>query len=170
MWSIQPCSSFNKPLNEILPGVCREVKPRQVPFAALHRLSTGPSDQAKQLPPLQQKPLPQEQALLLSSQPQSCLPREMRESLPQEQAGSRVPLLYSQPQRCLPWEMRESLLPMLSTPLGMITSAYFFVCKTETVVEEAVNGKSQLHSRKKQPENWAKMEVLQGCKLKVLSW
>lgn len=32
----------------------------------------------------------------------------------------------------------------------MITSAYFFVCKTVTVVE-TVNGKSQLYSRKKLP-------------------
>lgn len=37
---------------------------------------------------------------------------------------------------------------MLSTPRGMITSAYFFVCKTATVVE-TVNGKRQLYSRKK---------------------
>lgn len=44
----------------------------------------------------------------------------------------------------------NSLLPMLSTPRGMITSAYFFVCKTVTVVE-TVNGKSQLYSRKKLP-------------------
>lgn len=35
----------------------------------------------------------------------------------------------------------NSLLPMLSTPRGMITSAYFFVCKTAMVVE-SVNGKS----------------------------
>lgn len=54
----------------------------------------------------------------------------------------------------------SSLLPMLSTPRGMITSAYFFVCKTGTVVE-TVNGKGWLGSRKKPPNTrklGAKME------------
>lgn len=65
-------SSFNKPLNSSLPAVCSEVRPQEVPFPALHKLS-----------PLQQKPLPQEQAqgssvLPLSSQPQRCLPREIK--------------------------------------------------------------------------------------------
>lgn len=125
MWRVQPCSTrFNKPLNETLPGETSTGHFSSPPQA-------GPSDQAEQLPPLQQKSPPQEQALKAAV----CL------------------LPSSQPQRCLPREMREpsSLLPMLSTPRGMITSAYFFVCKTETVVEEAVNVKSQLHSNKKQP-------------------
>lgn len=46
----------------------------------------------------------------------------------------------------------DSFLPMLSTPRGMITSAYFFVCKTarvmETVTGELPN-KRQFYSKKK---------------------
>lgn len=37
---------------------------------------------------------------------------------------------------------------MLSTPRGMITSAYFFVCKTEMVME-TVTGERQFYSKKK---------------------
>lgn len=85
------------------------------------------------------------------------------------------PALFTIPTVASPEKLgRElnSLLPMLSTPRGMITSAYFFVCKTATVVE-TVNGKSQLYSRKK-PPNTRKLggedggvSVLQGCKLEL---
>lgn len=37
---------------------------------------------------------------------------------------------------------------MLSTPRGMITSAYFFVCKTARVME-TVTGERQFYSKKK---------------------
>lgn len=42
----------------------------------------------------------------------------------------------------------DSFLPMLSTPRGMITSAYFFVCKTARVME-TVTGERQFYSKKK---------------------
>lgn len=42
----------------------------------------------------------------------------------------------------------DSLLPMLSTPRGMITSAYFFVYKTARVME-TVTGERQFYSKKK---------------------
>lgn len=59
-------------------------------------------------------------------------------------------LLSSQPQRWTPRESRQKpnpLLPMLSTPRGMITSAYFLVCKTAMVWR--LKGKSQLDSRER---------------------